>query len=97
MHVVGVVSPGQSPDLTGALPFRRAPGLGARVPRVKRRYGSDEIRETLESRDIVPVLPTNRNRKSQIKAGDTIYALRNRDRRSMDQHAEGLPPLGDPL
>ncbi len=62
-----------------------APGPEAKVLLADRGYDSDKIRETLEARDIVLVIPTKRNRKVQTKIDDYIYALRNRIERCINK------------
>ena len=85
MPVAVDIGPGQSSDFNGAIPLIDAPGPEAKVVLADRGYDSDKIRETLESRDIVPVIPTKRNRKVQIKIDDYIYALRNRIERCINK------------
>ena len=85
MPVAVDISPGQSSDFNGAIPLMDAAGPEAKVLIADRGYDSDKIRETLEARDIVPVIPTKRNRKVQIKIDDYIYALRNRIERCINK------------
>lgn len=79
------ISPGQASDFTGAIPLMDADGPQAKVLIGDRGYDSNNIRQTLESRDIVPVIPTKKNRKVQIKIDDYIYALRNRIERCINK------------
>ena len=85
MPVAVDIGPGQSSDFNGAIPLIDAPGPEAKVVLADRGHDSDTIRQTLESRDIVPVIPTKRNRKVQIKIDDYIYALRNRIERCINK------------
>ena len=62
-----------------------ADGPQAKVLLADRGYDSDKIRETLKAQGIVPVIPTRRNRKVQIKIDDYIYALRNRIKRCINK------------
>jgi transposase len=42
-----------------------------------RRYDSDKVRETMEARNVVPVIPTRKTRKLSVAVDRTLYRLRN--------------------
>jgi transposase len=42
-----------------------------------RGYDSDNIRETMESRDVVPVIPMRKSRKRRVAVDRMLYRLRN--------------------
>jgi transposase len=48
-------------------------------------YDSDDIRDDLDRRGAVPVIPTRKNRKIQIEIDGFIYALRNRVERCINR------------
>ena len=85
LPIAAQISPGQSSDFNGALPLMDADGPEAKVLLADRGYDSDKIRETLEAREIVAIIPTKRNRKVQIKIDDYVYALRNRIERCINK------------
>ena len=64
--------------------------LGADGPQPKvlladKGYDADFIREDMEQRGGVAVIPTKRNRKQQIPVDGYIYALRNRVERCFNK------------
>ena len=42
-----------------------------------RGYDSDRVRETMEARNVVPVIPMRKSRKLRVAVDRTLYRLRN--------------------
>jgi hypothetical protein len=58
------------------------PGYGRQPARTGRSvadlgYGSDNVRKTIEARNVVPVIPMRKSRKLRVAVDRTLYRLRN--------------------
>ncbi|SDL24499.1 Transposase DDE domain-containing protein [Paracoccus chinensis] len=42
-----------------------------------RGYDSDDVRRTMEARDVLPVIPMRKTRKLRVAVDRTLYRLRN--------------------
>jgi len=71
------ITPGQTSDYLG---FDLVMADHLPEPRVLlagRGYGSDNVRKTMEARDVVPVIPMRKARKLRVAVDRTLYRLRN--------------------
>ena len=70
-------TPGQDSDYTGydLVMAHNLPQPAVLV--ADRGYGSDKIREDIESRNALPMIPMRKNRKVRKAIDMTIYTLRN--------------------
>lgn len=71
------ISPGQTSDYLG---FDLVMDDNLPEPSVllaDRGYDSDKVRETMEARNVVPVIPMCKSRKLRIAVDRTLYRLRN--------------------
>jgi transposase len=50
-----------------------------------RGYDSDKVRETMEARNVVPVIPMRKSRKLRVAEDRTLYRLRNLVERSFNK------------
>lgn len=71
------ITPGQASDYLG---FDL--GMDDNLPEpcvvlADRGYDSDKIRETMEARNVVPVIPMRKSRKLRVAVDRTLYRLRN--------------------
>ena len=64
-------------DFKGYLPIMNADGPAPKVLLADKGYDADFIREDMERRGGVAMIPTKRNRLVQIPVDAAIYALRN--------------------
>ena len=62
-----------------------ADGPEPKVLLADRGYDADWLRETMEAREIMPIIPTRKGRKIQIPVDAHIYALRNRIERCFNK------------
>ena len=78
---------GEVSDFKGYLPVMNADGPAPKVLLADKGYDADFIREDMERRGGVAMIPTKRNRLIQLPVDPAIYALRNMAER-------WLPPFG---
>ncbi len=102
------ITPGQDSDYTG---YGMVMADNLPQPAVlvaDRGYDSDRIREDIESRNALPMIPMRKNRKVRKAVAMTIYTLRNMVERvrpfsrtggvhGLTQQTEKQPPAGNPL
>ena len=69
------LTPGQAADITQAEPLLE--GLGPEAMIADNGYDSDRLVETLEARDITPVIPPKANRKEPRDCDFALYRERN--------------------
>ena len=50
-----------------------------------RGYGSDKVRETMEARNVVPVIPMRKSRKLRVAVDRPLYRLRNLVERCLNE------------
>ncbi|WP_034994417.1 IS5 family transposase, partial [Beijerinckia mobilis] len=79
------LSGGEVSDYSGFDPLIEAEGPEPKVLLADRGYDSDHIRETMETKGAATIIPTRKNRKTQIPVDDYIYALRNRIERCFNK------------
>lgn len=79
------ITPGEAHDIKGydALMDQSAPD--PKVLLADRGYDSDAIRDDVEERGGMPIIPTKKNRRVQIDIDRAIYALRNRIERCFNR------------
>ena len=70
------ITPGQDSDYTG-YDLVMADNPQPAVLVADRGYGSDKIREDIESRNALPMIPMRKNRKVRKAVDMTIYTLRD--------------------
>lgn len=71
------ITPGQTPDYLG---FDLLMADNLPLPSVllaDRGYDADKIRESMEARDVLPVIPMRKSRKKRIGVDRSLYRLRN--------------------
>ena len=68
---------GEVSDYKGYLPVMNADGPAPKVLLADKGYDADFIREDMERRGGVAMIPTKRNRLIQLPVDAAIYALRN--------------------
>ena len=68
---------GEVSDYKGYLPIMNADGPAPKVLFAGKGYDADFMRENMEKRGGVAVIPTKRNRLVQLPVDAAIYALRN--------------------
>lgn len=71
------ITPGQTPDYLG---FDLVMADNLPEPSVllaDRGYDSDDVRRTMEARDVLPVIPIRKTRKLRVAVDRTLYRLRN--------------------
>ena len=71
------ITPGQASDYLG---FDLVMADNLPEPSVllaDRGYDSDQVRKTMEARDVLPVIPMRKNRKMRVVVDRTLYRLRN--------------------
>ena len=68
---------GEVSDYKGYLPIMNADGPAPKVLLADKGYDADFIREDMEKRGGVAMIPTKRNRLVQLPVDTAIYALRN--------------------
>lgn len=102
------ITPGQDSDYTG-YDLVMADNLPQPAVLVADRgYDSDKIREDIESRNALPMIPMRKNRKVHKAVDMTIYTLRNMVERvrllsrtggvhRLTQQAEKQPSVGNPI
>lgn len=61
-----------------------------------RGYDSDNVRKTMEARNVVPVIPMRKSRKLRVAVDRTLYRL-TAPRRALLQQAQERPPRRHPL
>ena len=69
---------GEVSDFKGYLPVMNADGPAPKVLLGDKGYDADFIREDMEDRGGVAMIPTKRNRLIQLPVDAAIYALRDR-------------------
>ena len=69
------ITPGQAADITQAEPLLEHIEAGAVL--ADKGYDSNALVESLEARDITPVIPSKTNRKEQRKTDFALYRERN--------------------
>ena len=71
------ITPGQTSDYLG-FDLVMADNLPApSVLLADRGYDADSIRETMEKRDVLPVIPMRKSRKKRVGVDRSLYRLRN--------------------
>jgi transposase len=70
------ITPGQTSDYLGFNLVMDDNLQEARVPTADRGYNSDKVRETLEARNVVKVIPMRKSRKLGVAVDRTLYRLR---------------------
>jgi len=85
LPIAAEVSGGEASDYTGYAPVIDAGGPPPKVLLADRGYDADFIREDMEARGGVAIIPTRRHRKVQIQIDGFIYALRNRIERCFNK------------
>ena len=71
------ITPGQTSDYLG---FDLVMADNLPEPSVllaDRGYDSDDVRRTMEARDVLPVIPMRKTRKLRVAVDRTLYRLRN--------------------
>ena len=71
------ITPGQTSDYLG---FDLVMADNLPEPSVllaDRGYDSDDVRRTMEARDVLPVIPLRKTRKLRVAVDRTLYRLRN--------------------
>ena len=68
---------GEVSDYKGYLPIMNADGPAPKVLLADKGYDTDFIREDMERRGGIAMIPTKRNRLVQLPVDPAIYALRN--------------------
>jgi transposase len=76
---------GEVSDYKGYLPIMDADGPEPKVLLADKGYDADFIREDMEKRGGVAMIPTKRNRLIQLPVDTAIYALRNRVERCFNK------------
>jgi len=79
------ITPGQTSDYLG---FDLVMDDNLPEPSVllaDRGYDSDKVRETMEARNVVPVIPMRKSRKLRVAVDRTLYRLRNRVERCFNK------------
>jgi transposase len=76
LPVAAIVTGGEVSDFKGYAPVM-ADGPGPKVLIGDKGYDTDFVREDMETRGGVAVIPAKRNRKTHIPIDGHIYALRN--------------------
>jgi transposase len=76
---------GEVSDYSGFAPLMEAEGPEVKVLLADRGYDADHIRENMEAKGAVTVIPTRKNRKVQLPVDGHIYALRNRIERCFNK------------
>ena len=79
------ITPGQESDYTGydLVMADNLPQPGVLV--ADRGYDSDKVREDIERRNALPMIPMRKNRKVRKAVDMTIYTLRNRVERCFNK------------
>jgi transposase len=74
-----VITPGQQHDATvvDAILETVPPECPIEAAVMDKAYDSDEIRANLKKQKIMPVIPTKKNRKKQIRHDKKLYGQRN--------------------
>lgn len=72
MPVAATITAGEASDYSGFDPLIDAEGPEPKVLLADRGYDSDHIRETMEARGAATVIPTRKNRKTQIPVDATL-------------------------
>ena len=85
MPIAATLTAGEVSDYSGFDPLIDADGPEPKVLLADRGYDSDHIRKTMEAKGAATVIPTRKNRKTQISVDDYIYALRNRIERCFNK------------
>jgi transposase len=77
LPIACVLTGGEVSDYKGYLPVMDADGPEPKVLLADKGYDADFIREDMEKRGGVAMIPTKRNRLIQLPVDTAIYALRN--------------------
>jgi transposase len=85
LPIAAVISAGETSDFKGYAPVREADGPPPKVLLGDKGYDADFIREDMEKRGGIAVIPMKRNRKIQAPGDGHIYALRNRIERCFNK------------
>ena len=87
---------GEVSDFKGCLPVRKAEGPTPKVLLGDKGYDADFIRQDMDNRGGVAMVPTKRNRLVQLPVDAAIYALRNMVERCFNK-LEKRPASCNPL
>ncbi len=89
------ITPGQDSDYTGYAMVMADNLPQPAVLVADRGYDSDKIREDIETRDALPMIPMRKNRKVRKAVDMTIYTLRNMVERCFNKlkNSRRLEPL----
>ena len=71
------ITPGQTSDYRGFGLLMDGNLPEPNVLLADRGYDSDKVRETMEARNVVPVIPMRKSRKLRVAVERTLYRLRN--------------------
>ncbi len=85
MPIAAEITGGEVSDFKGYDLILGADGPQPKVLLADKGYDADFIREDMEQRGGIAVIPTKRNRKQQIPVDGYIYALRNRVERCFNK------------
>jgi len=85
LPIAFAITGGEVSDFKGYLPIMNADGPAPKVLLADKGYDADFIREDMERRGGMAMIPTKRNRKIQIPVDPAIYALRNMVERAFNK------------
>jgi transposase len=85
LPIAASLSGGETSDFKGYIPVMEAGGPPPRVLLGDKGYDANFIREDMEKRGGIAIIPMKRNRKTQIPVDGHIYALRNRIERCFNK------------
>lgn len=85
LPIAAEISGGEVSDYKGYGPVMEAGGPEPKVLLADRGYDADFIRDDMEARGGVAIIPTRKNRKIQIPVDGYVYALRNQVERCFNK------------
>ena len=85
LPIAAEITGGEVSDYKGYAPVMAADGPEPNVLLADRGYDADFIRDDMEARDGIAIIPTRKNRIAQIPVDGFVYALRNRIERCFNR------------